>query len=70
MPSEPTPTDAAVDDDAAARLERALERIALAAAQSMAARSAGEQPAPEIKEVMARLDTLIARLRAGLSDRS
>ena len=37
--------------DAADRLERALERIALATAQSMAARVNGEQEAQEIIEV-------------------
>lgn len=70
MPSEPTPTDAGGNDDSAARLERALERIALATAQSMAARANGEAEAPEITEVKARLDNLIARLRAGLAERN
>jgi len=56
--------------EAADRLERALERIALATAQSMAARVNGAQEAQEITEVKARLDSLIARLRAGLADRS
>lgn len=69
MPSDPTPTDAGGDDDPAARLERALERIALATAQSMAARANGAAEAPEVTELKARLDGLIARLRAGLAER-
>jgi len=70
MPSEPNPTDAGGDDYPAARLERALERIALATAQSMAARANGEAEAPDVTELKARLDSLIARLRAGLAERT
>ena len=63
------PSDHDSDADAARRLEQALERIALAAAQSIQARVNGEPEAPEITEVKARLDSLIARLRSGLTDR-
>lgn len=56
-------------NEAAKRLEAALERIALAAARSMAAKVEGRPEAPEITEVKARLDALIARLRAGLAAR-
>ena len=56
--------------DAAERLEAALERIALAAAQSVAANVGGEPELPEVAEVKQRLDALIARLRAGLTDRT
>ena len=57
-------------NDAAKRLEAALERIALAAAQSVAANVRGEPELPEVVEVKQRLDALIARLRAGLTDRT
>ncbi len=60
---------AADDDDpnaAANRLEAALERIARAAAQSEAASPA--QDASISADVAMRLDSLIARLRAGLGD--
>lgn len=63
----PSDSDSETDNEAALRLERALERIALAAAQSMAAQVRGEAEAVEIAEVKARLDALIVRLRAGLA---
>jgi hypothetical protein len=69
-------------DDAAARLEAALERIARHAGTAPArpalpqepggdpgASGAGE-PAPPVEEIAARLDDLIDRLRAALSGSS
>jgi hypothetical protein len=62
----------------AQRLETALERIALAVAQSMAqsgAQSGAAAPpgaaaqTPEAAQMKARLDALIARLRAGLGEK-
>ena len=55
-------------NDAAKRLEAALERISALTAQAAAARARGEPPPPEIVEVKQRLDALIARLRAGLGN--
>ena len=55
---------------AAQRLETALERIALAMAQSIAAAPQGAAAGtPDEIAVKARLDALIARLRAGLGDK-
>lgn len=62
-------------DDAAARLEAALERIArlagahpVVAGESSADAAAG--PAPPVEEIAARLDGLIDRLRTALSGAS
>ena len=56
------------DSEAAAdRLETALERIAQAAVRGEA-RPADQQPSVDTKEVAARLDDLIDRLRAALTD--
>ena len=57
------------DPEAAAdRLEAALERIAQAAVRGEA-RPADQHPSVDTKEVAARLDDLIDRLRAALADR-
>ena len=65
-------------DDAAARLEAALERIArLAGASPPPPRGAGDpegagaaEPPASVDEIAARLDGLIDRLRAALSGSS
>jgi hypothetical protein len=57
------------DSEAAAdRLETALERIAQAAVRGEA-RPADQLPSVDTKEVAARLDDLIDRLRTALADR-
>ena len=56
--------------EAARRLEHALERIALAMANSIAAeptQAADAANAAQAEEVKARLDSLIGKLRAGLA---
>ena len=58
------------DPEAAAdRLEAALERIAQAAAREDAP-PADQIPSVDTKEIAARLDGLIDRLRAALGDRA
>ena len=58
------------DPDAAAdRLEAALERIAQAATGSEA-QPADQLPSFDSKQIAARLDGLIDRLRAALTDRA
>jgi hypothetical protein len=60
---------ASEDPEAAAgRLEAALERIAQAAARAPAAHPAAAT-APDTKEIAARLDVLIDRLRTALGER-
>jgi len=57
--------------EAARRLEHALERIALAMANSIAAEPApvaNAADAAQVEEVKARLDSLIGKLRAGLAE--
>jgi hypothetical protein len=57
------------DSEAAAdRLETALERIAQAAARGET-RPSDQHPSGDTKEIAARLDDLIDRLRAALADR-
>jgi hypothetical protein len=57
------------DSEAAAdRLETALERIARASARGDA-RPTDQHPSVDTKEIAARLDDLIDRLRAALTDR-
>ena len=62
--------------EAAERLEAALERIAQAAQQGMMGVAAGDETessaqrmkvSPEVHEIAARLDQLIAELRAALA---
>ena len=57
------------DSEAAAdRLETALERIAQAAVRGEV-RPADQHPSVDAKEIAARLDDLIDRLRAALADK-
>ena len=62
-------SDTEDSETAADRLEVALERIAQAAVREEA-RPLDQHPPVDTKEIAARLDDLIDRLRAALADRA